>query len=220
MAQGKIRRLQGQPGSEARPQGMKPDEDDCFDRTTRLPAEAANRNDFSAVGIIGMQTVRGERRTPSFNCRSEATRSSPHVGFSFAISAISFWDSAGTGGRPRGFDFHLPNSHKPFQCHRMKVSGSTMVRASRHANRLECTTSENRVASLARRGLTLRSKCRANSLRRKKFSPAKTQRDHRVSPMNLRSSSDRSKAVSSRLERESSFGLHERATYLGRHLTL
>src|SRR6266478_3509706 len=35
------------------------------------------------------------------------------------------------------FDFHLQNSRKPFRCHRMKVSGLTMVRASRHANRLE-----------------------------------------------------------------------------------
>jgi len=54
MAQGKILRLQRQPGSEARPQGMKEDAKDCFHGMARLPAEGANRNDFNAVGIIGV----------------------------------------------------------------------------------------------------------------------------------------------------------------------
>jgi hypothetical protein len=54
MAQDKILRLQGQPGSEARPQGMKPDENGRFHRTARLPAETTNRIDFNAVGFIGM----------------------------------------------------------------------------------------------------------------------------------------------------------------------
>src|SRR5437762_9757488 len=35
------------------------------------------------------------------------------------------------------FDFYLQNSRKPFRCHRMKVSGWTIVRARRHANRRE-----------------------------------------------------------------------------------
>ena len=54
MAQGKILRLQRQPGSEARPQGMKEDANRCFHGMARLPAEGTNRNDFNAVGIIGM----------------------------------------------------------------------------------------------------------------------------------------------------------------------
>jgi hypothetical protein len=52
MGQGKILHLQGQVGSEAGPQGMKPDENGRFHRTGRLPAEAANRNECNAVGII------------------------------------------------------------------------------------------------------------------------------------------------------------------------
>ncbi len=54
MAQGKILRLQRQSSSEARPQGMKQDANDRFHGVARLPAEGANRNDFNAVGIIGM----------------------------------------------------------------------------------------------------------------------------------------------------------------------
>jgi hypothetical protein len=53
-AQGKILRLQRQPDSEPRPQGMKEDAQDCFHGMARLPAEGANRNDFNAVGIIDM----------------------------------------------------------------------------------------------------------------------------------------------------------------------
>jgi len=80
-------------------------------------------------------------------------RSSPQVGFSLAISTISFCNSAGTRGRLRGFDFHLQNSREPFRCHRMKVSGWTIVRARRHANRRESSTRVSRLASLARRAL-------------------------------------------------------------------
>ena len=54
MAQGKILRLQRQPGSEVRPQGMKQDANDRFHGMARLPAESTNRNDFNAVGIIGV----------------------------------------------------------------------------------------------------------------------------------------------------------------------
>lgn len=109
-------------------------------------------------------------------------RSSPQVGFSLAISTMTFTNSAGVRGRPRGFDFHLQNSRKPFRCHRMKVSGLTKVRAFRHANRLESNTRVNRVASVARRGLTLRSTYRATCLRRKRFSAAKTQMGPRAEP--------------------------------------
>ena len=83
-------------------------------------------------------------------------RSSPQVGLSRAISTISFCSSAGTRGRPRGFDFHLQNSRKPFRCQRMKVPGLKMVRASRHANSLESNTRVNFVASFTLRGVTPR----------------------------------------------------------------
>jgi hypothetical protein len=56
MAQGKILRLPPQPGSEARPQGMKQDANQSFHGMARLPAEGTNRNDFNAVGIIGMHS--------------------------------------------------------------------------------------------------------------------------------------------------------------------
>jgi hypothetical protein len=55
MGQGKILCLQGQVGWEAERQGRKPDENGRFHGAARLPAEAANRNDFNAVGIIGIQ---------------------------------------------------------------------------------------------------------------------------------------------------------------------
>jgi hypothetical protein len=63
MAQGKILRLQRQPGSEARPQDLKQDANDRFHGMARLPAEGANRNDFNAVGIIGMHTTFLKGRT-------------------------------------------------------------------------------------------------------------------------------------------------------------
>src|SRR5258706_11979407 len=100
----------------------------------------------------------------------------------------------------------------------MKVSGLTTVRASRHANRLESHTRVNRVASLARRGLTLRSRYRAICLRRNRFSSARAKWGRRLSLMNLRASSNRSRAVSSRLDMETSFGINDRSAHLGRHL--
>jgi hypothetical protein len=56
---------------------------------------------------IWRRTVRGETRIPSFTGSSAAMRSSPQVGFSLAILAISLRSSTGTRGRPRGFDFHF-----------------------------------------------------------------------------------------------------------------
>jgi hypothetical protein len=137
-------------------------------------------------------------------------RSSPQVGLSCAISTINFWSSAGTRGRPRGFDFHLQNSRKPLRCHRMKVSGLTKVRASRHANRPESNTRVNRVASLARRGLTWRSKYKANCLRRKRFSAASAFRERSVRRMNLRPSGSKSWTVWNRRRTERRVCIHFR----------
>src|SRR5207245_6837348 len=60
--------------------------------------------------------------TSAFSRRTEELR--------LAIPTIRFRSSAGIRGRPRGFDFHFQNSRKPFRCHRIKVSGLTLVRTS------------------------------------------------------------------------------------------
>jgi hypothetical protein len=62
----------------------------------------------------------------------------------------------------------------------------------------------SRRASLARRALTLRSRNRANCLRRKRFSAARAQCGRRLSLMNLKASSSRWRTKS---DRESSFGV-------------
>jgi hypothetical protein len=134
------------------------------------------------------------------------------------MAAISFRTSTGTRGRPRGFDLHFQNSRKPFRCQRMKVSGLTTVRASRQANSVDSNTGLNLVAGRARRGLTLRSKYKANCLRRKRFSAAKAHRGRRLAWMNLRASRNRSTMVSSRLGRESSFVINDRIAYRRPHL--
>ena len=56
------------------------------------------------------RTVRGETRTPSLTSSSWAILSSPHVMFATAISAISFFSSSGSVGRPFSRDFQRQNS--------------------------------------------------------------------------------------------------------------
>jgi len=104
-------------------------------------------------------------------------RSSPHVRFAVAIVAISSRRSAGTGGRPAARDFQRQNSRTPFRCHRMSVSGFTMVSTRRHATIRDKATSVMRVASSARRGFTRRSRYNANCFRRNRFSAASWARD-------------------------------------------
>jgi len=116
------------------------------------------------------RTVRGDTRIPSFTSSSDAIRSSPHVRFAPAMSAIKSRRSAGNRGRPRGIDFHRQNSRNPLRCHRMSVSGFTTVRSRRQSMSRDSATSVIRVASSARRGLTCRSKYNANCLRRNRFS--------------------------------------------------
>ena len=152
---------------------------------------------------------------PNLSRSSAAIRSSPQVTLLAHMSAISFCRSAGIRGRPRALDFHLQNSRKPFRCQRIKVSGLTTVRASRHANNLESNTRVNLADAFARRGLTLRSRYKANCLRRKRFSAAKAHRGRRLCLMKLRVSSKRSNMVSSTLDRKSSFGIKERIAYPG-----
>jgi len=117
---------------------------------------------------------------PNLSRSSAAIRSSPQVTLLADMSAISFCRSAGIRGRPRALDFHIQNSRKPFRCQRIKVSGLTTVRASRHANNLESNTRVNLADAFARRGLTLRSRYKANCLRRKRFSAANVPRAQAV----------------------------------------
>jgi hypothetical protein len=74
MAQGKILRLQRQPGSEARPRSMKQDANDRFHGMARLPAEATNRNDLNVVGIIGMHAAQKITQTRILMLLSRCTQ--------------------------------------------------------------------------------------------------------------------------------------------------
>src|SRR5215472_9503285 len=94
-----------------------------------------------------------------------------------------------------------------------------MVRARRQAKSLESNTRVKRVASVAWRGFTLRSKYSANCLRRKRFSAARVQLGCKLSLMNLRASSHRSKVVSSRWRRELSLDITDRIAHQSRHRT-
>ena len=134
------------------------------------------------------RTVRGETRIPSFTSSSEAIRSSPHVRFAAAMSAINWRSSAGSRGRPPGVDFHRQNSRKPVRCHRMSVSGFTTVRTRRQSISRDRATSAMRVASSARRGLTRRSRYNANCLRRKRFSAASWACGRNIDDTNRRTS--------------------------------
>ena len=60
-------------------------------------------------------------------------RSSPHVRFAAAMSAISCCRSGGIRGRPRGFDLMRQKSRYRCRCQQTSVSGRTIVNTSRHA---------------------------------------------------------------------------------------
>src|SRR5215468_8077975 len=122
-------------------------------------------------------TVRGETRIPSFNCNSLAMRSSPQVTFSAAICRINCRRFFGKRGLPDGFDFQRQNSRNPLRCQRMSVSAWTFTSAPRHGNMRLSIAIIQRVESLARRGLTLRSWKSASCLRRKRFSAARARRE-------------------------------------------
>lgn len=91
-------------------------------------------------------------------------RSSPQVGLLRAISTMRFRRLFGIRGLPRRFDFQSQNSRKAFPCQSINVSGLTMTSASFQANSLDSSARVSRVASLARRGLALRSKYRASCI--------------------------------------------------------
>jgi hypothetical protein len=56
--------------------------------------------------------VRGDTLSPSFSRSSFAIRSSPQVGFAWAMLTMSRRKSVGIGGRP-GRDFHRQRSRQP-----------------------------------------------------------------------------------------------------------
>ena len=152
--------------------------------------QACEPDPFLDPGPAGMyrRTVRGETRIPSFTSSSEAIRSSPHVQFAAAMSAINSRRSAGNRGRPPGDDLQRQNSRKPFRCHRTSVSGLTTVRTRRQSINCDSATSALRVASSAGRGLTWRSRCNANCLRRNRFSAASWTCDRNIDDTNRRTS--------------------------------
>src|SRR5215831_15229469 len=112
-------------------------------------------------------TVRGETRIPSFSFNSLAMRSSPQVTFSAANCRINCRRFFGKPGLPVGFDFQRQNSRNPLRCQRMSVSAWTFTSAPRQGNMRLSVAITQRVESLARRGLTLRSWKSASCLRRK-----------------------------------------------------
>ena len=115
-------------------------------------------------------TVRGETWIPSFSFNSSAMRPCPHVGFSAAISRISFRRSLGRQGLPVGFDFQRQQIRNPLRCQRMSVSGLTLTSAPRQANHRLRVAISQRVESSARRGLRWRSWNRASRFRKNRFS--------------------------------------------------
>src|SRR5215813_7269364 len=122
-------------------------------------------------------TVRGETRIPSFSFSSLAMRSSPQVAFSAAISRIRRRRSLGRRGRPIGLDFQRQNSRNRWRCQRTSVGSLIFTSASRHGNMRLRVAINQRVESLARRGLTWRSWKSASCLRRKRFSAANARRE-------------------------------------------
>jgi hypothetical protein len=88
---------------------------------------------------------------------SLAIRSSPQETLSAAICRINSRRFCGRRGRPDGFDFQRQKSRNPLRCQRMNVSDLTFTSALRHGNIRPKVAIDQRVASFARRGLTLRS---------------------------------------------------------------
>src|SRR5262249_40693226 len=76
-----------------------------------------------------------------------------------------------------GLDFQRQNSWNPWRCQRMSVGALTFTSASRHGNMRLRVAINQRVESLARRGLTWRSWKSASCLRRKRFSAASARRE-------------------------------------------
>jgi hypothetical protein len=94
---------------------------------------------------------------PIFSKSSSAMRSSPQVVLLMAVSRMSFCKAAGIRGRPRGRDFHFQKRRNPLRCQRIKVSGLTIVRASRQSKKRDSRANVKRTPSVAYRGSIFRS---------------------------------------------------------------
>ena len=124
--------------------------------------------------------MRGDTRIPSFTSSSAAIRSSPHVRFAAAVSAMIVCNPAGTRGRLRDRDLRRRNNWNPFRCQRINVSGLTTVRTRRHSISRDSATRTIRVALSARLGRVFRSTYNASCLRGNRFSPTELARlEHR-----------------------------------------
>jgi hypothetical protein len=110
-----------------------------------------------APGGIYRRTVRGDTQRPSLSPSSAAIRSSPHIPFARAMVAIKRWTSSGSGGRPGALDLHRQKRRNPLRCHRISVSGFTIVSTALQSISWESITSVILMESSARRGLTRRS---------------------------------------------------------------
>ena len=131
------------------------------------------------------------------------------------MAAINCWRSAGTGGRPGARDFHRQKRRNPLRCHRISVSGFTIVSAALQSISRESTTRVIRVASSARRGLTRRSWYSASCFRRNRFSAASWDRDRRPSDTNLRASISKRTVVRHTIDEDERFRMRKHATTHG-----
>lgn len=93
-------------------------------------------------------------RRPNLSSSSLAIRRWPQVQLSRAICRMSVCSAPGIEGRP-GYGVQCQNSRNPWRRHRLNVSGCTTAKAGCQSNHCDSQTRLNRVASLARRGLTL-----------------------------------------------------------------
>ena len=134
-----------------------------------------------------------------------------HVGFAQAIAAIMSWTSTGSLGRPLALDFHRQKSRKPFRCHRISVSGFTMMSAAFQSINRASTTSVMRVASVAQRHLTRRSAYRASCFRNKRLSAASLDRERSPRDRNISASTSRWPAVRHAPDQDDRFCMRQHA---------
>ena len=123
-------------------------------------------------------TVRGETRTPSLSNSSFAILASPHAGFSADIRRMRSRRFFGRGGRPVRRDRHFQNERNAERCHLRKVSGFTMISASRQWKHFARASITMR-AEADVRGLTLRSVNSVSCFRRNRFSAISAVRGRR-----------------------------------------
>ena len=143
----------------------------------------------------------------------DAIRSSPHEGLLLTMLAISCRSSWGIRGRPAR-DFHFQNSRNPFRCHRIRVSGLTMVKACRHSKNVASSAMVKRTASVARLGLFFRSRYKASCFRRNRFSAASALRERSPVLNTVTRSSDTRREVNKNFESWGRFSMADESYML------